>query len=184
MSPAEDVQATRPRCTHRRFTIFILHTSPLQSLRGRLSGRGRLRIGRRLRREGAVLFAEDPPRAGELSVYQRPVDVVVNARVARIDNVLVVRGLHQIAVAERLGREIFGFKERSKRVVVVADYQYRYASTIGRLLNGWGGELVVVRADIGASSPPNAASKGSTSSTAASASAKTSSRVARSNIGG
>ena len=101
------------------------------------------------RRECTVLLAEDPPRCGVHAVNQRPVNVVVDTLVARIDSVLVVRGLHQVAVAERLGCDLFGFDERSGRVVVVADYQYRQASAVVRSLNRFGGELVVERADVG-----------------------------------
>ena len=103
-----------------------------------LASRSSLRLRRRLRREGAVLLAEDPPRAGKLSVNQRPVNMVVNALVLRIDTVFVVRGLHQIAVAEDLGCHLFGFAERSSRVVVVADYQYRQAATVERSLKRFG----------------------------------------------
>ena len=83
-------------------------------------------------------LAEDPPLAGVHAVNQRPVNMVVNALVQRIDNVLEVRGLHQVAVAEDLGCDLFGFAERSSRVVAVADYQYRQASAVVRSSTGSG----------------------------------------------
>ena len=51
---------------------------------------------------------------------------------------LEVRGLHQIAIAERLGCDLFRLTERSSRVGVVADYQYWRASTVQRSLRGSG----------------------------------------------
>ena len=74
-------------------------------------------------------------------------NVVVNALVLRVNGVRGVTGLHQIAVAERFGRELLGFYERSNRVGVVADYQYRYAPAIERSLKGWGGKLIVEEAN-------------------------------------
>ena len=86
---------------------------------------------------------------GSSSVDQRPVNMFVDALVLRIDTVLVVRGLQQIAVAEHLDCELLRFTERGSPVVVVADHQYRYASAVERYLKRCGRELVVERAGFG-----------------------------------